>query len=210
MILFHQLCLYFHIADRESIHYLIDYFHQLSIDYQNRNDILQCISGLYLFLKKFLNFIIIEFNKGKILVTFFEDIVNLNIFINYHSQNINENINEKIIEELLFEGNILISFDCDDVDFFTLQQNLFEEKKKYLKNQIEKILTFRDHKISWLLGQLLIDLPYNRDKFRKIIYLHENNMDTKDHIVNLKRQLTYEIIRGFDKNKEKLNCKVKF
>ncbi|MBI3615282.1 MAG: hypothetical protein HY211_02075 [Candidatus Omnitrophica bacterium] len=83
------------------------------------------------------------------------------------------------------------------MDTLTLEERLNEEPSSSARGQITAIRNYRDKWVSWLMGQLLIDLPYDRIAFRQA--MEEGNVDAR-------RRAAYEVIRDYDRDVEQGNA----
>eukprot|EP01113_Clastostelium_recurvatum_P014240 TRINITY_DN1772_c0_g1_i1.p1 TRINITY_DN1772_c0_g1~~TRINITY_DN1772_c0_g1_i1.p1 ORF type:complete len:2798 (+),score=717.51 TRINITY_DN1772_c0_g1_i1:242-8635(+) len=84
-----------------------------------------------------------------------------------------------------------------DTDTITLEQLLDRERSVEVREKLSEIIKFRDHRASWLQGQLLVDLPYSRAALREAVSVHD---------IKTRREMAYRVIRDFDREMEKANA----
>ncbi|MBI1953260.1 MAG: NTP transferase domain-containing protein [Candidatus Omnitrophica bacterium] len=65
------------------------------------------------------------------------------------------------------------------------------------RERARRVIRHRDKKVSWLMGQLLVDLPYNRAAFRKAMEIQN---------VPARRAAAYKVIGDFDPKVEEGNA----
>jgi|GEM_PF-749725 len=86
------------------------------------------------------------------------------------------------------------------VDTLALEKRLDMEVLLDVRREITEVSNHRERWVSWLMGQLQIDLPYDRIAFRKAA------ADFKDEKVEAGRRDAYEAIRKFDPKVEQANA----
>ncbi len=88
--------------------------------------------------------------------------------------------------------------DLANVDTLTLEDRMDAEPDADVLGRMQMLRNYRDRWVSWLTGQMLIDLPYDRLSFRRA--LEKQNIEDR-------RQATYQVIRDFDRNVEAENAR---
>ncbi|MCM8812158.1 MAG: hypothetical protein NC910_03795 [Candidatus Omnitrophica bacterium] len=84
------------------------------------------------------------------------------------------------------------------VDSLTLEERLDGEPDAQQQGRMLAVRNHRDRWVSWMMGQTMVDLPYDRLAFRRAMEIQN---------VEEKRQASYQVIRNFDRDVEADNAR---